>query len=257
MQNSCYPHHAKNWLARYMVHSFPMKPEGVPAGGEVTAVFKRVFQTIRPRSACPEVEVRFVPFANANSFIQLKHGRLEARIADLLQTAPANVLEALAFLLIGKLFRKEISPVHQRAYRQHLETKPVRLALSDLRQARGHKQIASPQGDHFDLIEVFEKVNFEYFHGLMPRPDLGWSRRHSRYTLGHYDAAHHTIVISRTLDSPSTPSYVVEFVMYHEMLHIKFPAEQRGAKRCVHTPEFQRAEREFARYEDVRRFLRG
>ena len=251
-----------------MVHSLRMKPEtasaslrlGTPATGgtaEAEALFSRAFQTIRPRTARPQIEVRFSKFANVNSFIQLKHGRLEVRISDALQSAPASVIEALAFILISKLYRKPVPKEHDALYRKHLAAKSVRRTIAELRQQRGHKQLTEPQGSHYDLIEVFEEINFKYFHGLMPRPNLGWSRRASRQTLGHYDAAHHTIVINQMLDSPKTPRIALEFVLYHEMLHVKHPVEHRGTRRCVHTKDFQEAERLFENYDEAQRLLKS
>jgi hypothetical protein len=49
---------------------------------------------------------------------------------------------------------------------------------------------------------------------------------------------------------------VVEYIVYHEMLHLKHPVKVRGSRRCVHPPEFQAEERLFPRLDDARRFLR-
>jgi hypothetical protein len=79
----------------------------------------------------------------------------------------------------------------------------------------------------------------------MARPELGWSVRPSRITLGHYDPSHHAIILSRLLDQPATPRHAVEYVMFHEMLHLRYPEVHRGSRRCVHTPQFKDAERQF------------
>jgi predicted metal-dependent hydrolase len=91
----------------------------------------------------------------------------------------------------------------------------------------------------------------------MARPALGWSSRPSRTTLGHYDPAHNAIVLSRLLDSPEAPRLVVEYVMFHEMLHLRFPVEHLGARRRVHTREFKQAEREFPGLDAAKRGIKG
>ena len=53
--------------------------------------------------------------------------------------------------------------------------------------------------------------------------------------LGHYDPPHNAIVISRILDRPGTPRLAVEYVMYHEMLHLNHPAEHREARGAAST----------------------
>jgi predicted metal-dependent hydrolase len=90
----------------------------------------------------------------------------------------------------------------------------------------------------------------------MARPDVGWSRQASRTMLGHYDPSHNAIVISRILDRPGTPRLAVEYVMYHEMLHLKHPAEHRGARRCVHTRAFKTEEKLFEKFREAQALLR-
>ena len=59
------------------------------------------------------------------------------------------------------------------------------------------------------------------------------------------------------IDSPSVPRYLVEYVVYHEMLHIKFPVERRGQRRIVHSREFRDAEKKFPQYEAACRKLKN
>jgi hypothetical protein len=91
----------------------------------------------------------------------------------------------------------------------------------------------------------------------MPRPRLGWSLRPSRTTLGHYDPSHNTIVLSSLLDSDKAPALIVQFVMFHEMLHLRHPVNHQGTRRCVHTREFKKAEKEFVNYAAAKAALRN
>jgi predicted metal-dependent hydrolase len=56
-------------------------------------------------------------------------------------------------------------------------------------------------------------------------------------------------VLSAILDTDKAPELIVRFVMFHEMLHLRYPTEHRGARRCVHTKEFKLAEKQFEDYE--------
>jgi predicted metal-dependent hydrolase len=67
--------------------------------------------------------------------------------------------------------------------------------------------------------------------------------------LGHHDENHSTIVISLSLDDRSVPDYVVEFVLFHEILHIVYPTRIVGGRRQIHSPEFRRHERTFRFYD--------
>ncbi len=224
-------------------------------------IYLRLFQDLAPRSAAPEVTVRFRKYANANSRIRLENGALTVDISDILQEAPAAVHEALASILLSKLFRRTPSTHVVARYRRYLNRSDVRTKLELLKQNRGRKIVLDPVGRHFNLYEVFEALNLEYFFGLMARPNLGWSLRPSRTTLGHYDPSHNTIVLSNILDSPKAPGLLVSYVMFHEMLHLKFPTVQRAARRCVHTREFKQAEANFENFikakRELDRFLDG
>jgi hypothetical protein len=219
-------------------------------------IFIRVFRELKPRTAPPAVSVEFCAFANANSFIRLAEGRLQVRITDVLEGAPALIIESLAHILLGKLYRKETPSTYNERYRRYLNRKDMRRTLHLVRQTRGRKRILPPQGRVYDLDRLFEDLNFRYFHGLMAQPALGWGIRASRTTLGHYDASHNAIVLSTILDREKVPPLAVEYVLFHEMLHLRFPVDHRGARRCVHTPEFKEAEKQFEGYREAKEMLK-
>jgi len=127
---------------------------------------------------------------------------------------------------------------------------------SRIRQERGRKRISSAKGHHYDLDEVFESLNTRFFHGLLGRPTLTWSAHYAKRMLGHYDAAHNTIVVSRVFDRSNTPRYAIEYLLYHEMLHLKHPVRVRAGRRCVHSREFQAEERLFPELELAREYLK-
>jgi hypothetical protein len=208
-------------------------------------IYARVFRELRPRTPLPDIHVEFCRFANANSFIRVQDGRMKVRIADALEGAPAPIQEALAFILIGKLYRRPVAPSYAARYRRWLNRADVRRSLMNLRSLRGRKYLSGAKGEHYDLEAIFENLNLRFFHGLMARPLLSWSRQRSRTMLGHWDPAHNAIVISRLLDSASVPRPAVDYVMFHEMLHLRYPVEHHGARRCVHTAEFRAAEKQF------------
>ena len=218
-------------------------------------IYLRVFQALKPRTPITRIEIQFRPFANANSQAQWHEGVLRVRMSDILAEAPAPIIEALAFILMCKMFRRPVPAEYSHRYHRYLNRRDVRDTLHQVRQERGRKLILAPTGVHYDLRQIFDELNFRYFHGLMAAPALGWSRRPSRSTLGHYDPSHNTIVISCLLDDSRVPRIAVEYVMFHEMLHLRHPSEHRGARRCVHTREFKAAEKEFEGFQEAKRAL--
>lgn len=222
----------------------------------IEQIYARVFRELRPRTALEAIEIRYCRFANVNSFIRFSASRLEVRIADVLEGAPSPIQEALAFILVGKLFRKPVAASYSQRYRLWLNRSDVRRQVSLVRRVRGRKVFDPPQGSSYDLVPMFDDLNLRFFGGLMAQPALGWSRRPSRTMLGHYDPAHHAIVLSRILDRPSVPRLAVEYVLYHEMLHLRHPTEHKGSRRCVHTREFKQAEKLFPQLAEAQAALK-
>jgi hypothetical protein len=219
-------------------------------------IYTRVFRHIKPRTPAPAVTVEFCRFANADCSIRLDQGALHARISDLFEGAPAPVMEALAFILLCKLFRRPIARIYSHRYRLYLNRKDMRRKMHLVRQIRGRKFLSGPRGECYDLEEIFDRLNIRYFDGLLGRPCLGWSRGKSRSMLGHFDPSHNAIIISRIFDREAAPRLALEYVMFHEMLHLRYPVDHNGARRRVHTREFRHAEKEFEQLQVAKDMLK-
>jgi len=204
----------------------------------------------------PELTVEFFAFANINNTIRMRDGRLLVRLSDLLEGAPQAVLRAITHILLAKMYRKPIEPQHATRYRRYVSSHTLVKKAHLVRQMRGRKRIASAAGQNYDLESIFEHLNTRFFHGLLARPQMTWSRDHARNSLGHYDPAHNAIVVSRVFDHPQVPRYAVEYIVYHEMLHLKYPVKLRGSRRCVHSAEFQAEEKLFPQLDEAKSFLR-
>jgi predicted metal-dependent hydrolase len=222
----------------------------------VRNLFEQVYRELRPRAPMPEFDVRFFAFSNLNNTIRLRQGKILVRLSDLLEGAPEPVLHAILHILIAKLHRKQIDQAHAARYRKYSGTDAIATKMHLIRQMRGRKRIAGVQGEHYHLEEVFEELNQRFFHGLMARPQLTWSNNQSRYSLGHYDPAHNTIVVSRIFDGPNVPHYAIEYLLYHEMLHLRHPVKMRGSRRCVHSRAFQEEEKLFPQLKEAKEFLK-
>ena len=222
----------------------------------LTELFQETYRELRPRAPIPELRVEFFSFANINNTIRLREGRLLVRVSDLLEGAPDYVLRAIAHILLAKMYRKPIDREHSSRYRRYISTQHMSGKAHLVRQIRGRKRIVSAQGHAYDLEAIFDELNTRFFHGLLARPQMTWSSEHARNRLGHYDPAHNAIVVSRVFDHARVPRCSVEYIVYHEMLHLKHPVRLRGSRRCIHSSEFQVEEKMFPQLEEAIRFLK-
>lgn len=219
-------------------------------------IFYDEHRHLRPGASLPELKVEFFAFANINNTIRLRQGRLLVRLSDLLEGAPEPVVRAIAHILLAKMYRKPIDRAHAARYRKYVGSHELMHKAHLVRQMRGRKRLGSSKGRVYDLEAIFEDLNKRFFYGLMGRPRMSWSPTKTRRILGHYDPAHNAIIISRIFDHPAIPRYAVEYIVYHEMLHLKHPVRLRGSRRCVHSAEFQAEEKLFSEWERAEQFLR-
>lgn len=202
-----------------------------------------------------DIEVKFYPYAGLHHTIRVRSGRVYVRLSDLFQTAPPEVIRALSFLLVARLLSRKAPVAHERVYRAYAFNPQVLRASDIARRQRGRKVISSAQGRVYDLEKIFARLNHRYFDGEIAKPVLTWSQRRARSILGHHDAAHDTITISKTLDSLDVPRWFVEYIVFHEMLHIKHPARLINGRRYYHTRAFRCEEQTFRRYRESQEWL--
>ncbi|MEK6335257.1 MAG: SprT-like domain-containing protein [Acidobacteriota bacterium] len=217
--------------------------------------FRQLEKGRRFRPDIADIEVKFYPYAGLHHTIRVRAGRVYVRLSDLFQTAPPEVIRALAFLLVARLLSRKAPRAQERIYRAFAFSPQLLRAADIARRRRGRKIISSAQGSVYDLDRIFARLNRRYFGGEMEKPVLTWSQRRARSILGHHDAAHDTITISKTLDSPDVPEWFVEYILFHEMLHIKHPARIIKGRRYYHTSAFRTEEQSYPRYQQAQEWL--
>lgn len=222
---------------------------------DVKKYFVDAFRHLGNNRAIPPIDVRFYPYAGLRHTIRLRSGQVYVRLSDICKDTPPEAMRALAFVLVARLLGKRVPPVHDRTYREYSLT-PELLRSSDIaRRHRGHKMISSARGSIYNLEKMFAKLNRKYFDSLLEKPTLTWSQRKTKSILGHHDRVYDTITISKSLDSAQVPEWFVEYILYHEMLHIKHAARMINGRRYYHTTAFRLDERRFTRYDDAQGWL--
>lgn len=110
-------------------------------------------------------------------------------------------------------------------------------------------------GEFYDLEEIFNRVNRDYFELRLDRPRLSWSKKINRRTWGFYERARDKVVINQRLDRADVPRYAIELVVYHELLHKFLGVNWVNGRARVHTPEFRDKERQYEEYDRAEAWL--
>ncbi len=222
---------------------------------QIKSFYEEAFQIFDAKSEMPEIEVRFYPYIGINHTIRVRSGKVFVRIAEICREMPMNSQKALAYILVAKLLRKKVPSKARQVYSDFIKTQEIREKAVENKKTRGRKIITSAQGSFYDLDEIFDALNQTYFRNSLPKPILSWSSRKTYRILGHHDSTHETVIVSRSLDDKKVPRFVVEYVVFHEMLHIFHPTIHRNGRRFNHTPAFRRNERKFQYFEEAESWI--
>jgi len=114
----------------------------------------------------------------------------------------------------------------------------------------------SCKGKYYDLARLFHNINSQYFDAKLPQPRLVWSSSRAQRRLGYYHPEIHTIAINKKFDSRHTSQILIDYILYHEMLHQFFGIEHRNGRRYAHTTAFHKAEKNFKGYKEAENLIK-
>ena len=171
------------------------------------------------------------------------------RLHRMFACAPSKVLSALAVYVKWPRHRASNAALSRYIKEKSHLIKPAH--------TRGRRIIT--RGRYFDLKDVFEKLNREYFDGKVTamitwgRPFRGRRRRSIRF--GCVDREAGVVRINPSLDAPFVPGFFLEYIVYHEMLHCLVGAQfSADGRELAHHRAFREREKQYARYHDALRW---
>jgi len=125
------------------------------------------------------------------------------------------------------------------------KNKTMNMELYNLFMKNVHLAVPKTKTDEI-LEESFNRVNEVYFNGMLDKPNLEWGNA-STSKLGSYEYGSDAITISTIFKNEKLE--LLDYVMYHEMLHKKFKFESKNGRTLHHSPEFRRMEAKFPNHE--------
>jgi len=215
----------------------------------------RMFTRVGCGGRPPYFQVDFYPYRSLVLTIRRRDDAVIVRFSDLLRRAPLEVLEGAAALLLSRVYRRHIDRALVQPYLSYARSGRTCKRISRMRRNRVRLAHVSPQGRHHDLRALFDRLNQKYFSGELNRPHIAWSTRTWRRQFGCYDPGPNQIILNRRMDRPGVPQFVVEYVLFHEMLHVKHPTRRSGCSLVSHSPEFRAEEKRFEHFGIARKVL--
>src|SRR3989344_1836401 len=123
------------------------------------------------------------------------------------------------------------------------ERKPKTISMELYNLFMKNVHLAVPKTKTDEILEKsFNRVNESYFSGMIDIPNLEWGNN-STSKLGSYEYGSDTIAISAIFRD--SQQELLDYVMYHEMLHKKFKFQSRNGRNLHHSNEFKSMEARF------------
>ena len=230
----------RGWLG------FFSRPENVLAYWQARTLANRVLDAaaVGSRHYPPPLTIHFLPLHGIYKLRAARSGPL------LRLPTPMIAFNEDAFAQLAALVFDRGNDSRQHVIAQMTGDGYQAARAPNLRSASLGGVVEQVRGAAHDLGESFDRVNAAYFRGEMPRPRLTWNRTFTGRKFGHYDWIRDTVMLTRTLDSPRVPAFVVDFLVFHELLHKFHGMHWVNGRGYAHTSEFQQSERKFAQYEE-------
>jgi len=178
-------------------------------------------------------------FKDYNANVKIRGDRLVFNLSRRWKEVGRDIKIGLLQELFVKLFKEKKSTTQMELYSSFIKSL--------------HKFIPKENVD-LSLAESFERVNNEYFYGTVEMPNLVFGG-HTTTKLGSYEFQTDTITISEALRD--VPEELVDYVMYHEILHKKIQFKSSGGRSYYHTGEFKKKEKEFKNSEEIEKQIRN
>jgi len=204
------------------------------------------------RKRYKKIDVEYHQFRSLKHTIEWTPWRIRIKVNEQFRHAPDKILEFLAIILLARVYGTRVDRDIRDKYNNYVET------LRESLPVRKHNRLDAytPEGDVYNLSGIFNHLNRLYFENNLKMPTIGWSRNNSHWRLGFYDKERNLLVISRLFDNSSVPEEIVQYLVYHEMLHIYFPSERKNGRRVIHSAQFRETERQFPEYQDIQDWLK-
>ncbi len=170
---------------------------------------------------------------------------VKVTMADYFEDAPADVIEDY----LRYLFSKRSGP--PRRFIEYISSEEFISSQRPRFLARSRRFTLSTEGEHRSLDDSLERLMEA---GILSKEDpegayLTWSRHPSVSVLGTCHSMFRVVSISKALDTDALPEDCLDFVLYHEFLHVRQGARIGMRK---HDADFRREERAFPGYERIK-----
>ncbi|MAG38905.1 hypothetical protein CMO90_02345 [Candidatus Woesearchaeota archaeon] len=162
-------------------------------------------------------------FKDYNANIRYNHETVKFSLSKKWKDVSDEIQIGLMQTLLLKVFKQQKTTINIDLYNGFIKQLPKYSVVNNVSKS---------------LKESFDRVNKIYFNYFMETPNLKWGKESFR-KIGSYEYHSNTITISSILKKENL---LLDYVMYHEMLHKKLSFKTKNNRNFHHTSEFRKLE---------------
>ncbi|MCQ5375015.1 MAG: hypothetical protein NO474_00220 [Methanomassiliicoccales archaeon] len=200
-----------------------------------------------------QIKAQFYPFKELKSTWKRNGSQLSLRVSDYLRWADEQVVEDYACSLFCRMKSKNRRELYGEAFKNWIQSKEFVEKNRPIYLQRSRNLKLSSSGSTFNLDEIRYELEESRLIKNSSDAYLTWTINGNRNRVGYCSVIMKVIAISSVLDSPSVPSIVPAYVLYHEMLHLEMNSEHFFTG---HGSEFRRRERMFPKWNEAELWLK-
>lgn len=200
----------------------------------------------QPGAPGPPCLLRIAPYRSTVIRLGRNAGGYRLSLHTELARAPAAVFRSAVRVVWRRVHRQTVDPGDRGVLEDFCRSVPRGVV-------RSSRQV-DPAGRHADLRTILSELLRAYWPGPERDLSIGWTVRRSMRKLAYCRPETGQIWVSRLLDHPEVPRFYLDFLVYHELLHMIVPPIRRNGHCLYHHRQFRELERQFPRYPEALAF---
>ncbi|MCL1811813.1 MAG: M48 family metallopeptidase [Methanomassiliicoccaceae archaeon] len=218
---------------------------------------ERLFDLISPIASDHGLELRTASFFGPKEFQatwKRSGDTIDVKISDYLIDAPDDVVRDFSSMIIGTIVNKK--PAYGKAYLDWVRSDEYINGKRKIYLRRSRNLTGSMEGNERDLADSLDRL---LDSGLLTPPNISnsffsWTKIPNVRKVGFCSPMMRVVGVSSSLDDVSVPEFVLDYVVYHESLHL---AQGYRPGQRSHDKKFRIDERRYPRYEEAESYLRS
>lgn len=198
------------------------------------------------------VDASFIPKKDFYYAWSARDGVATVQISDYLEGAPEDVLSDFGEMIVRRALGRKWEP--PASFTEYIATPEYIVSRRPVFVRRSKNLMRTDRGDARFLPDSVDRLMDA---GLLDASDIensmfSWTRRDSHRRFGFCSTMFRVVGVSSILDSEDVPDELVDFVVYHECLHLRQGYRPGGR---VHDTEFRAWERSYPSWRECEQAL--